>query len=630
VADDRGAPGAQPARPRRPSRRAVAWLAALAVLAALRWFDVHPIPLREDAAPARGAVVWRAGSGPVALLARDDRPAPVSFTGETWDWAWLHVLEREFGPTDVLDAAAPPPEPLPEWRGVVVGAGAARTLTNEWSSALARYATQGGRVLVDGGYAPEALLPGARADSALFRWRDLADGETASALEGLAPDGDILRAWTFGSGRVTLAAPCLSRLLQAIEQGRPSEDLRLFEQKGHPDLLTPVDMSSLPPSLAEVPVSDILGRSVIRAAFGGQALFGFWHVPEARAGAFLPSHDEEGFGDHTLFEADYEREAGVRSTFFIIPGAMTDAAMVSLCADGFEIGLHWDRGYPEPRWVRLGVWKFRPFRRAMALEDQLDALAGTRAGGCDIRGNRNHGLLWTAEYTGVLDRLEAARFDYDSSYGPDGDRYGYVFGTGLPFRPVGGTGRPLSIIEIPFLFQDDECFEASSLPAFLSGSRDSLHEFIGVIFHPTTMGYRPSVAGFEAWLASYGQARDRDHWVGTMGEIVSFWRNRLAGRIAPARPARDGASPGSPGETVDVDVEAKGEGQALWVTPAGASVWVDGRARRPAAVFKLAGALERAALYDLAPGPHRLRIVERARATPGSGAGSPAIHPSAR
>ena len=569
----------------------------LGLLALLRWVDVHPIPIPASDPRAVGTARWRSGDGIVGLLIDGEAAPPATFAGATWDWGWLNTLEQEFGPVDVLDVGEPPPE-LPAWVGAVLSAGAAAVLSPAWEAALERWTRDGGRLLVD---APRGGPTLAAEPRWMLRWEDLGPemgGDFLAGLAGLAGADTVAAAGPHGAGRLTRSGAALSRLILSLQQGRPGDDLRARESGGHPDLLTPVDLGVLPPELAEVPVADLLERRLIAFAFGGDLLAGLWHVPEGRPGALLPSHDEEQLGDKTLFQADYELEQRAVSAYYIIPGRMSAAGLARLCDEGFEVGVHWDRGYPRPRWERLGIWRYRPFKRVSLLRDQLAQLQGAMPPGCEVRGNRNHGLLWTEEYAGVFEHLQAAGLTYDSTYGPDGDRYGYAFGTGLPFRPLGANGLPHDLLELPFLFQDDERMDPGMLPRFLESSRTGHHQHIGFLVHPGTMGYRPSVERFEAWLDSYAQARAAHHWIGTPEQLVRFWEARAASVLRPGR-----------GEGGELRVQARvGDGQWIWVRPADARVEIDGVARSPGAVLHPAGAVTGQALYALDPGDRRIVI----------------------
>lgn len=572
------------------SRRRWFLLAAvLAVLAGLRWVDLHPIRLPVEKPRVGGAPVLRTGDGAVALLLHPPERPPDGFSAGSWAYAWWNALEQEFGPVDVIDLEAPPPA-LPPWEGAIL----AGTVDEAWSSRLQDWVAAGGRLLVDGcGPTPEWLDA---ATGEPLAWTDVADPAAVAFLEEVAPAAPLLLRSAHGRGAVTRLQVCAGRLLQSLQQGRPQEDFSVRERGGAAGLRTPVDLAVLPPELADLPVTDLLERRLLDLAFGGRPLLGLWPVPDGRPGAYLPSHDEEGYGDPTLFQADHERAEDARSTFFIIPGAMTPEALSSLCADGFDVGLHWDRGYPGPVRERLGIGRFRPFWRERTLEDQLEQLRGLLPAGCGIRGNRNHGLLWSADYAGVLERLAANGLSYDATYGPDGDRYGYVFGTALPFRPLDARGLPLPLLEIPFHFQDDERFERDFLRRFLTGAAERYHGGVGLLAHPTTMGYRPSVDRFDAWMESYRLARELDLWTGTQAALASFWVRRGDSTI---RPGRDGRS---------WSVTAEGEDLWIWVRPGGTRVAVDGRLQEPGRRLRPAGLEGEVTLYRIGPGSHQVEL----------------------
>jgi hypothetical protein len=252
-----------------------------------------------------------------------------------------------------------------------------------------------------------------------------------------------------------------------------------------------------------------------------------WPFPYAHDGAYVMTHDDENFGDLSTALTGEEARQGYASTLFVVPARITPAGVSSMKADGADIGIHWWRGWTEKAVRPVAILGWRPVERMLSLGEQRDRLR--KLGVAPVTSSRIHGLVWAPHYTKDFRRLEAAGITLDSTYGPTGHgMLGYVFGTGLPFHPIDLDGRPFRLIEVPFVYQDDERWMPGLDERLLATSQESTHQLIVPIVHSTTMVTRPSAAHMDAWLAAGKTARDRNHWLVPLSTFAAFWSSRGA------------------------------------------------------------------------------------------------------
>jgi peptidoglycan/xylan/chitin deacetylase (PgdA/CDA1 family) len=190
-------------------------------------------------------------------------------------------------------------------------------------------------------------------------------------------------------------------------------------------------------------------RAGVRAA-AGRLRRGAWR--EAGALAAVPLHRLRGTDPNWRFDriVRLERQAGARSTFFVLAGhnhaADGPAADVDLyddlrpkvvdtiAASGMEIGLH-------------GSYTAADDDGRLANEKSvLEAIAGP------VRGQRYHYLRLDPHRN--LAPLERLGFAYDSTLGYPGG-LGFRAGISHPFRPWSvDEDRPLDLLEIPLAIMD--------------------------------------------------------------------------------------------------------------------------------------------------------------------------------
>lgn len=274
-----------------------------------------------------------------------------------------------------------------------------------------------------------------------------------------------------------------------------------------------------------------------------------WYFPYDYDGAWAMTHDDEDFGDLSRWMTLEEKRQGAASTLYIIPRRITAQGAADMAADGCDLALHWWRGWSSDLTRPIGVFGWTPLRRVWSLTEQRDRLQSLLpAGSGPIISNRVHGLMWDPHYTRDFRRLEAAGFELDSTYGPAGRKQlGYQFGTGFPFHPLDTDGRPFRLLEVPFLYQDDENWRPDLDEELLRDSAGSLHQLLVPLYHATTMRWTPSAEVMDGYLAAFESARRWNHWVTTLEGYRRFWERRAAARIARGERPGEFVVPGGGG-----------------------------------------------------------------------------------
>ncbi|MHB8078500.1 MAG: polysaccharide deacetylase family protein [Candidatus Krumholzibacteriia bacterium] len=388
-----------------------------------------------------------------------------------------------------------------------------------------------------------------------------------------------------GAGGILLVDLPLARQLVVWQQGLPADDftipLRHRAEAGvrfcQPNAL--VADAGLLDTLH--PHADAWERLLAACVERVRPVPRLWYFPAAFDGAWAMTHDDENFGDLSRWMTTEERRRGVASTMYVIPQKITAQGVAGLASDGADLALHWWRGWSGDMTRPVGLFGWHPARRIASLVEQRDRLQ-TLGAPRPITGNRVHGLMWDPHYTRDFRRLEAAGFTLDSTSGPAGPRQlGYVFGTGFPFHPLDTDGRPFRLLEVPYLYQDDENWRPDLDETLLRDSATSLHELLVPLYHATTMRWQPSAAVMDGYLASFASVRRWNHWPTTLEGYRAFWARRAATPLV--RGARPGeyAAATAPADSLALMVPAGARALAAdGSEPPGRAVTVMGRAYR--------------------------------------------------
>ena len=335
------------------------------------------------------------------------------------------------------------------------------------------------------------------------RFAPLAAGVTIRMAMDSAP---TLVESRLGVARALVAGFDFGALAVTVQQGRPENDFSVRPRVNKRDGALPLVTADL--------CADSSYRNTFQPFFDQfeEVLYAIIdpQAPEptlidSSPRVFVMSHDEEAMGDRAVWMARQERLWGVTSSYFVIPSNMTAAGYRALDSAGVEYALHADK---YSLFDRPGLPGARPIAREVSFSEQASRLISVGTDTAAHRINRNHWLTWTDRYTENFRRLAAAGVRLDCSYGPLGaEVVGYLFGTRFPFVPLDTNGFPLPILELPFLFQDDERFAVEYLDsAFALSDRDA--GVINFIYHVNTMSHSPDTLVMWSWRESFRRAQN--------------------------------------------------------------------------------------------------------------------------
>ena len=614
----------------RPAARLLAWALLYAAIVAGIMLHRSPVRIGPAEVPQRGGSAFpeARADGLNLLLLPPAGPASGAARFATLDagQAWGNWLLQEFGSLRTAPVAELQGLDLSGCALVVVPAGCAGQLGDEAHDRLEAFARDGGVVLYERswrGRTPDATdaapvrltaawLADGLADSLAFArlratpldaplphqleplsaWLPLVRVSAVGAASGAAATAVSLG--PRGAGGILLVDLPLARQLVVWQQGRPADDfsipLRHRAEAGvrfcQPNALV-ADAGFLD---TLHPHADAWERLLAACVERARPVPRLWYFPQAFDGAWALTHDDENFGDLSRWMTSEEKRQGAASTMYIIPQRITARGVADLASDGADLALHWWRGWSGDMTRPLGLFGWTPARRVCSLVEQRDRLQslGTPA---PVTSNRVHGLMWDAHYTHDFRRLEAAGFTLDSTYGPAGPRQlGYVFGTGFPFHPLDTDGRPFRLLEVPFLYQDDENWRPDLDETLLRDSATSLHELLVPLYHATTMRWQPSAAVMDGYLASFASARRWNHWLTTVEGYREFWMARAAARLT--RGEQPGQFSVTPGDAADLALMVPADARLVAAdgrAPDGRAVTLMGRAYRLVPLAALGG-----------------------------------------
>jgi len=321
-----------------------------------------------------------------------------------------------------------------------------------------------------------------------------------------------------GKGNVLCVLFDISRQLLTLQQGKPSPGFRVSNLRGHSKVYDTPDLAASDSMVGSTtPFADVLERLLAATIESCIPLPRPWYFPYEYDGVGLMTHDEDWFGDKSIFVSEEEASQNYSSTFFIIPsGPTTREGLKKMQELGTDVQIHWNR--ETNRWLIV-------FKKAEgSLKKQVEVTeekSGKRPTICRIER-----LRWGRSYTRPFRIMEAQGLALDSSYGPAGHAgKGYLFGTGLPFHPVDTNGLPFKIYELPIQVQVRYSgANASFIALLMNQSRCRYHEAINVLYHPADL-LEGQPARYD-WLQFSQIARQNNHALMTMSEFLQWWRDR--------------------------------------------------------------------------------------------------------
>lgn len=426
----------------------------------------------------------------VCLVASPERVRERSREQRDDTFAWVSFLEQEFGPWRLAVPGDAMVERLAGVRLAVVPATAWDDLTDADRDALAGHVTA--TILVEG--------PASRAESL---------GPHAIAVDDFA-------------------AP-LARMQQGAMAETDREYPGVRDGLVQPHGFLPIDAE---PRALE-PKADLRERALLGMIENTTPMAGWWPFPDGAPAYVAVTHDEERFGDKSAWLSEAFAERGVATTGFVIPDWIGPGGVAAMQAARTDVHLHWDRGFFGEMPVRqMGIGPFVPAVRRPSLLEQVADSRDLGVVESELVMNRTHGLIFDPDPARTFRMLHAAGVTVDSSYGPSGPgRFGYLFGTGLPFRPLDDTGWPFPLLEVPFLYQDDESGSRKDHEQIIRAAADEHHQLVVGVYHTNSMARVPSAELIEGILSvgETARAAGADH--GSLERFVRHWEARLNSRL---------------------------------------------------------------------------------------------------
>ena len=563
------------------------WLVAFSV--SLLWFfDRHPWELSTVDAVAEARLPRHAANSDVLVLLSDASRSEAAARGEFDPSAtWIDVFRQEIGPVRVADMAEVDRALLQEHRFVVVTRGASSDPRMEALAPVVEEVVQAGaRVVLElpqgtlrrqygadgqGGWRtprvitsvahlpPDELLLAQQVPLPtrfLGSTRPQVEAETLLAMDG-AP---VVYAQARGLGWIFVVDVDVSGLLYNLQHGVAEDGGRVRSREPGQPITTADMVANSALFRSSTPYADVFERLLVHAVFRhGEPLFALWPYPNGARGALLLSHEARHHGGRPLWLSVHERSLQARTPTFL-PTPPEDAAPAWL-ARGDEVGhaaLLWN-----PRPEAGGQFRarrflgFAPLRRPLSLQEQRQTLESALGRGADVRGVRVVGGAWHSDrylYHGVM---EAAGLRYSATFGPtESTPQGYLFGTCQPVTPLGPTGAPWRMQEVPLCFLRAQTDEER---AHLLDAVERAHDNVWAVHLLTSTDLLVSAEGWEtfaAWRDATADAQRRGMWIGGPGELATFWQRRAETELrVKSWEVRTRTSEGEP-RVVDVVVEA--------------------------------------------------------------------------
>ena len=630
------------------------------------WLQSNPIRLaiKASAQTLAGAPAGVDGADVLIVLPRTSE-------AQSWeqfnpDQAWLNAVEQEVGEFQLSSARELTRGRLDSAAWTIVPANAARELDATQIQTLQNWVQDGGVLILEQPEGPWRSIIGAQIniqrgrqtrrvtsfDGSVARGRarehvvamplqttivpyspaDLARGRDYQVLMEIDGNPGIV-AIQMGRGRVFLLLFDFARAATASQQGTPAADLTVPrpDTVRLPPALTVTSAlaTNTEPREAMVPWIDLLERNIFYLADLQRPVARLWMFPGRYRGALLATHSESGVGPMVEFMPDWEHAHDQRSTVLSVAGSVPPEVLTRIRRKGSDVQLAWVPGeapmVPDRAW---GVGRFRPIRRAMTLDEQLSMLSVDLRPYAAATSSRSIDGVWPLDYFRAFAMLEAAGVRLDSSYGPapgflaPGDAHaGYIFGTGLPFRPLDRHGNRYRQQQLPFTFTDgNPGYSSAVVRRLLTESSDAFHTVVAGDWRPDTMTRHPSYDALEGWRSAFTLAESQGLWIGTLGEYAEFLQYReqaalrstfnerrlnVQVRIPEVRRLDDGR---------DVDLVPSVSFPSRFRGRPVEHVWLNGA---PVDVFDLFMSGDRALhVIPLPPGDHRIEIYYGSLADP--------------
>lgn len=558
---------------RRPRVSVELVLTLVALLVAAGWYiHDHPLTLTiratntAQAPPPQGV----RGADVAVILGRSD--AARSWDRLVCDQAWLNTIEQEVGEFQLIDADTFVAADLQDAAWAVLPREAARQFSTEQISSIHGWVQQGGVLILEQPDGPWGELIGTRLDGTRQRASRRITSFDAAISRGMARERiltmplhttvvpyapqRLARGRDYhvlmeidgtpgivgiprGEGRVILLLFDFGRAAVAMQQGLPNPDLSLPtpESVNTPSGLTVSSVGAINTDAREsmVPWFDLLERNILYLADHHRPIARIWLFPSRYRGALLASHSEAGIGDLVRFMAEWEHANDASSTSFVTANSVNPDTLASIRRRQSDIQFQWVPSrapvVPMKSW---GINRFRPIQRPMTLIEQQEELNDRLIPYPPTVASRSLDGVWPTDYFEAFQQLEAIGVQLDSSLGPtpaflapESRDAGYIFGTGLPFRPIDARGVRFNLKEIPYQLTDgNPGYRSSRVRQLIIESSDAFHTAVNIDWRADTMSRHPSFDALEGWRNAFELAASQGLWIAKFEDYAQFLQYR--------------------------------------------------------------------------------------------------------
>lgn len=488
------------------------------------------------------------------------------------DEAWLNAVEQEIGRYRTVETSALSRSVMDTAAWVIIPRKAASQLDPTQTQFVRNWVEDGGTVLIEQPIGPWRSLTGQAQTSARLR-----DTRRITSFDGALTRGemraDILElplrttllpyapanlargrdyqvlmevdgqpgvvGLNIGRGHVILVLFDFGRAAVWTQQGLPNPDfsLRRAPETPLPPNVDLVDQLVIDPALrtSRIPFIDLLERNLLYLADVHRPVGRLWHYPGTHRGALLVTHSEARFGSDVEYMTQWEHGAEERSSVFAVATSLSPEALARLSRTSVDVQLQWvPTAHPAAPVRTWGLRGFRPIQRPMNLTEQRDQLANDLIPYPPTVATRTMDGLWSTDYFSAFSQLEAGGIALDLSYGPSPATFtggeaeqGYLFGTGMPFRPIDQTGHRYRVQELPVTVDAGAAgYSTARVRALIIDAAEGYHTTIVGDWRPNVMAWRPSFDAIDGWQQAYRLARSQELWVTTIADYVEFLQRR--------------------------------------------------------------------------------------------------------
>ncbi|MCB9519582.1 MAG: hypothetical protein H6698_04755 [Myxococcales bacterium] len=486
------------------------------------------------------------------------------------DQAWLNVVEREIGAFRVVDTGALTRSSLDPSAWAIIPKRAASQLDPTQTQFIRNWVEDGGTVVIEQPEGPWRGLAGqqfsnARTretrritsfDGALSRGELRADILEMPLRTSLAPfnppelsrgrDYQVLLevdgqpgvvSLAIGRGHVLLLLFDFGRAVATTTQGLPAADFTVTPTTpGDGELAFTADLAvDDAMAVTHIPFVDLLERNLLYLLDVHRPIGRLWYFPSTHRGALLVSHSEAWSGPAAGYMTDWEHGAEVDGTFFAVATSLPPETLARLARTAADVQLQWvPAGHPRVPARTWGLRSFEPVARPMSMLEQFDSLNRDTIPYGPAIAARSLDATWPRDYFAGFRTLEAASIQIDSSFGPPpawldsrDDRFGYLFGTGQPFRPLDQSGDRFKLRELPITVDATaRGYSLARVRQVIVDAAEGYHTAIAAEWRPDVMVTRPSFDAIEGWQQAFSLAESQDLWVTTYNDYADFLARR--------------------------------------------------------------------------------------------------------